>query len=61
MKKNSFLSIIRHLLSIGGGMVIANNPGHADNVQTTVGVITALAGLAWGAIDEHRAEKDKTP
>ena len=56
---NKFLSLIRHALTFGGGLIVANNPGHADTVQTGVGLLTTLIGAAWGAYDEHKAESKK--
>lgn len=57
--KNAALSVLRHLLTFGGGAVIANNP-HLDQnvVQTAIGGILALVGLIWGAKDEHKAENN---
>lgn len=55
--KNTILSLIRHLLSILGGAVIANNPSITDaSASTVTGAVVAVVAAAWGAIDEYKAE-----
>lgn len=56
--KNTYLSLFRHILTIAGGMVVANNPHISETVvQTGSGVALAAVGALWGMIDEHLAEK----
>jgi hypothetical protein len=60
--KNTFLSLLRHLLTAAGAAVIANNVRNhpelsvVDPVTVAGGLVTAL-GTLWGAVDEHVAEK----
>ncbi len=56
--KNTVLSILRHILTFGGGFIIANNPEISpENIQGLAGAVVGLIGGIWGAYDEHRAEK----
>lgn len=57
--KNAFLSLLRHLLTFGGGLVVANNPHVIDapTMGTGIGAIMGVAGAAWGSIGAHIAEK----
>jgi hypothetical protein len=56
--KNAFLSILRHVLTLSGGAVLANNPSlSANTVETAAGAILGATGLLWGAYDEYKAER----
>lgn len=56
--KNTVLSLLRHLLTFGGGLILANNPDIAPaSVEQGIGLVTTLVGLSWGMLDEYKAEK----
>lgn len=55
--KDTILSILRHALTFGGGLVAANNGVSEDTAGTVTGAIVALVGVLWGAIDEYKAAK----
>lgn len=55
--KDTILSIIRHALTFGGGLVAANNNISEDTAASVSGALLALIGVLWGAVDEYRAAK----
>lgn len=55
--KQAALSIIRHLLGIGGSYLIGKGVFSEASVLEMVSGIVAFAGLVWGAWDEYRASK----
>lgn len=54
MTKESVLSILRHLLTFGGGF--AANAGYAtgDEITTGVSAVIALVGVVWGVVEKVR-------
>lgn len=55
--KETYLSIIRHILSAGGGIATANGFASAETAEKVIGGIIMLIGLVWGAYDEYVAAK----
>jgi hypothetical protein len=56
--KQAFLSILRHILTFGGGLVVANNPSITDaSASTVIGGIMAVIGASVGAYDEYKATR----
>jgi hypothetical protein len=53
--KDTILSIARHALTFGGGLIAANNGISEGASANIVGAIVALIGLIWGARDEYLA------
>ncbi len=47
MSKDQLLGILRHVLTFGGGLIVAK--GHVDNatVETVIGALVTLAGSVW--------------
>jgi hypothetical protein len=47
------LGIIRHVLTFGGGLIVAK--GWADNgtVETIVGAVVTLVGAVWSIIQKR--------
>lgn len=54
--KNTILSVIRHLLTIAGGVLVTKGILSESTVTQLVGALPGVIGLLWGAIDEYRAE-----
>lgn len=48
----SFLGLLRHVLTFGGGFVVANGWMDAGVLEQASGAILALAGLAWSFYDK---------
>jgi hypothetical protein len=53
MTKDAILSVIRHVLTFGGG--IAVSAGYLDNgeVATVVGALVTLIGVGWGVYEKR--------
>ena len=57
MNKTQVLGIVRHLLTFGGGLVVAKGWGSEVIVTELVGGIVAIAGAIWSA---YSPEKKRT-
>lgn len=55
--KQTVLSIIRHLLTFGGGLLAAKGLLSEDTITTLAAAVPSFVGLIWGAVDEYIAEK----
>jgi hypothetical protein len=55
--KNTILSLIRHALTFGGGLLVAKGLISEDTTQQLVAAIPTFVGLVWGAVDEFIAER----
>jgi hypothetical protein len=55
--KDTILSILRHALTFGGGILASKGFISEDTATQAVGAIIALAGVIYGAYDEYRASK----
>lgn len=53
--KPAILGVIRHLLTTGGGVLVANGMLTDGQAATATGAIVALAGVAWSVFDKRRA------
>lgn len=53
--KDTILSVLRHLLTFGGGLLVARGLASDDTVQQLVAALPTTIGLVWGAADEYRA------
>ncbi len=47
MKIEFVTSLIRHILTFGGGYLTTNGLATADDVTSIIGGVTALVGLIW--------------
>jgi hypothetical protein len=54
--KNAVLSIVRHLLGIGGAYVVGKGWLSDASVTELIVGIVSFTGLLWGAFDEYKAE-----
>lgn len=52
--KDSILSIIRHLLTIGGAILVQKGYLDESTVSDVAGGLVMLIGIVWGAIDAKR-------
>jgi hypothetical protein len=63
--KDTILSIIRHLLTFGGGFLAAKGVVSNDALATLVPSVVAAIGAIWGAADEfiaaRKAAKEAEP
>lgn len=53
MTLDTILGFIRHILTFGGGFIVAQ--GHVDvtQMETAVGAVITLIGIVWSAIDKR--------
>lgn len=54
MTKDSILSVLRHVLTFGGGFLVTNGTLVESDMQAAVGAIITLAGIAWGVFDKKQ-------
>lgn len=60
MNKDTILSIVRHALTFGGGLLVTKGIASESIVETAIAAVITLVGAVWGAVDEHTAaEKAK--
>lgn len=52
--KDSILSIIRQLLTIGGAILVQKGYLDESTVSDVAGGLVMLIGIVWGAIDAKR-------
>lgn len=55
--KDTILSITRHLLTFGGGLLVAKGVLSESTMTQLVGAIPGFVGLLWGAFDEYLPAK----
>jgi len=55
--KDTILSILRHALTFGGGILVAKGIVTDAASADIIGALCTLVGVAWGAIDEYLATK----
>ena len=49
MTSDQFMSLVRGVLNLGGGVLVSQGIVSSNNMVTIAGVVTGVAGLAWGA------------
>jgi len=54
---NTIQSIIRHILTFGGGILVARGLVSETVMTELAGALSGVIGLIWGAFDEYKAEK----
>jgi hypothetical protein len=50
-----FMGLVRHLLTFGGGFMVAQGYATQDEVTTGVSAAAALFGVAWSVVMKWRA------
>jgi hypothetical protein len=53
--KPAALGIVRHILTTGGGFLVASGALTSAQAETTVGALIALIGVVWSVIDKRVA------
>lgn len=53
MNKDVILGFVRHVLTFGGGFIVANGALSVTDLETAVGAIITLAGVAWSAYNKR--------
>lgn len=49
MNKEMILGFARHVLTFGGGFIVANGALTQPDLEMAIGAIITLAGIAWSA------------
>jgi hypothetical protein len=55
LNKEVILGLVRHLLTFGGGYIVAANLADANMVSEGVGAVMTILGIVWSAYDKHKA------
>tara|TARA_R100000329_G_scaffold130837_1_gene109973 strand:- start:23 stop:196 length:174 start_codon:yes stop_codon:yes gene_type:complete len=57
MNKESILSVVRHILTFGGGLLVSKGIGLDEQMMLeAVGSIITLIGIVWGV--SQKAQKE---
>jgi hypothetical protein len=56
MNKDSILGFIRHLLTFGGGFLVAKDLIPADALDQVVAALITIVGVSWSAVDKQGRE-----
>jgi hypothetical protein len=54
MTRDMWLGLVRHLLTLVGGVFVAKGQIDADTVNTAVGAAVSLGGVAWSIADKRK-------
>ena len=54
--KDAILGIVRHILTAGGGALVANGVVLEADVQTAIGAIVALVGVVLSVLEKRKAK-----
>ena len=52
---SEMLGLIRHALTTAGGYMVANGMIGASDMETLVGGLMAVLGVAWSVYDKRRS------
>lgn len=52
MTKDAILSVVRHVLTFGGGFLVAKGWADAAMIEAAVAAIVTLATVGWGIWDK---------
>lgn len=55
MSWEKIASILRHILTFGGGFIVAKGWVSEATVQSAIGVIITLGGIVWGQFNKTEA------
>ncbi len=53
MKKDHFLSILRHTLTFAGGLLVAKGTIDEGTANELGGAVITVAGILWGLFDKQ--------
>ena len=48
------LGLVRHILTIAGGFLVSSGTLDQPDVETGVGAILTISGIAWSIFDKKR-------
>jgi hypothetical protein len=54
MLKATLLGILRHVLTFGGGWLVAEGYATAGTADEVVGTVITLAGLIWSTVEKGK-------
>ena len=54
MTRDMWLGLVRHLLTLIGGVFVAKGQIDADTVNTAIGAAVSLGGVAWSIADKRK-------
>lgn len=54
MNVESILGFVRHVLTFGGGFLVSAGAMDAATLETAVGAIITLAGIAWSVFAKRK-------
>lgn len=54
MSKDIWLGLVRHILTAIGGYLVARGTLDAATVETGVGAVVTLGGVAWSVLDKKK-------
>jgi len=52
MNKDMYLGLVRHILTLVGGIFVARGQIDASAVDTIVGATVTIGGVAWSLLDK---------
>ncbi len=55
MNKDQIMGIVRHVLTFGGGFLVAKDWLDAGMLETATGAVVALVGVVWSALGKKKA------
>lgn len=55
MNIESIMGVLRHILTFGGGFLVSAGALDAATLETAVGAIISLAGIAWSIFSKRKA------
>ena len=53
MLSPAILGVVRHVLTLGGGYLVARGTLDASSADTLVGAGVSIAGVIWSVIDKR--------
>ena len=60
MNRTMLVGLIRHLLTFGGGYMVANGSMDQGESEQLVGALCSVIGLLWSAYEKHMARRAMT-
>jgi hypothetical protein len=54
MKKEEVLGLIRHILTFGGGVLVAMGSASEGDVTELVGGLVTVIGAVWSIVEKRR-------
>lgn len=61
MNKDTILGIVRHILTIGGGLLVQRGNIDPSQAETLIGAIIAVVGVTWSILSKRKGETPAEP